>query len=168
MLDGSSIGAHFVQILNDEYHHHYQSLELSDNADSKGIDVPQGKECLNLVILFSELYNFQIISCVLVYDIIRELLNRLNEVDVELLLKILRSKCQFKSYPSIDVLITSDSGQQLRQDDPSALKDIVDIVQTKIDGKDKSMIRYYIEIDPLTALLTPKRPVHEHDSWWKL
>ena len=55
-------------------------------------DEAKGKECSNLIILLSELYNFQVISCVLVYDIIRSLLEGdLSETDVELLLKLLRS-----------------------------------------------------------------------------
>lgn len=48
---------------------------------------------MNLIVLISELYNFQVISCVLVYDIIRNLLERdLSELGVELLLRIVRSK----------------------------------------------------------------------------
>ena len=52
-----------------------------------------GKECSNLLVLISELYNFQVISSVLVFDMIRALLNGdLTEFNVELLLKLLRSK----------------------------------------------------------------------------
>lgn len=52
----------------------------------------QGKECSNLIVLLSELYNFQVISCVLVFDIIRGLLDHnISEFNVELLLKIVRS-----------------------------------------------------------------------------
>jgi nucleolar MIF4G domain-containing protein 1 len=52
-----------------------------------------GKECSNLVVLISELYNFQVVSCVLVFDVIRHLLSDdLTEFKVELLLKILRSR----------------------------------------------------------------------------
>ena len=52
-----------------------------------------GKEASNLVVLLSELYNFQVISCVLIYDLVRDLLNkpRLSEYNVELLLKVVRS-----------------------------------------------------------------------------
>jgi hypothetical protein len=51
-----------------------------------------GKECSNLMVLISELYNFQVISCLLVFDIIRGLLeNKLTEFSVELLLKVVRS-----------------------------------------------------------------------------
>jgi nucleolar MIF4G domain-containing protein 1 len=52
-----------------------------------------GKECSNLIVLLSELYNFQVISSVLVFDIIRDLLDqKLTEFSVELLLKIVRSE----------------------------------------------------------------------------
>lgn len=59
-----------------------------DSADS------EGKECSNLIVLLSELYNFQVISSVLVFDVIKGLLDqKLTEFGVELLLKIVRSKC---------------------------------------------------------------------------
>ncbi|GJJ08265.1 hypothetical protein Clacol_002475 [Clathrus columnatus] len=144
-LMGIDFAAHFVQTLNDKYHHHYKISKLSnsENENEAAIDPNEsrGKECLNLIILFSELYNFQIISCVLVYDLIRELLDGLDEIDVELLLKILRN-----------------SGQQLRQDDPSALKDIVDIVQSKVAGKVESTIssRTQFMIETLTNLKNNK------------
>lgn len=57
----------------------------------KNVDV-EGKECSNLIVLLSELYNFQVISSVLVFDVIRGLLSdELSEFKVELLLKIVRS-----------------------------------------------------------------------------
>ena len=60
--------------------------------DTSTNDESAGKECSNLVVLLSELYNFQVISCVLLYDIIRSLLDGdLNEYKVELLLKVVRS-----------------------------------------------------------------------------
>ena len=60
--------------------------------DTSANDESAGKECSNLVVLLSELYNFQVISCVLLYDIIRSLLDGdLNEYKVELLLKVVRS-----------------------------------------------------------------------------
>ena len=48
-----------------------------------------GKECSNLLILLSDLYNYRVISCTLVYDIIRLILEgHLSELDVELILKL--------------------------------------------------------------------------------
>jgi len=101
----------------------------------------RGKEASNLVVLLSELYNFQVISCVLVYDIIRSLLEgEVHEFNVELLLKVVRSELtpSTTQVRKSDLLYT-DSGQQLRQDDPSALKDIIQIVQTKLAGKEDSI-----------------------------
>lgn len=50
------------------------------------------KETRNLLTLILELYNFQVISCILVYDIVRMLINELDEGNVELLLRIIRSE----------------------------------------------------------------------------
>ncbi|KAL1683344.1 armadillo-type protein [Schizophyllum commune] len=100
-----------------------------------------GKECSNLIVLISELYNFQVVSCVLVYDIVRSLLaGGMDELDVELLLKVVRN-----------------SGQQLRADDPSALKDIIQIVQGKVEGKGGNLSsRTKFMIETLTNLKNNK------------
>lgn len=70
-----------------------------------------GKELLNLLTLISELYNFQVISCVLVYDIIRGLLagnmvgeggerGEVGELGVEGVLRVVRSEfCFLRSFP---------------------------------------------------------------------
>jgi hypothetical protein len=48
-----------------------------------------------------------------------------------------------------------DSGQQLRQDDPSALKDIIDIVQKKVTGKDETSLKCgHLPQPSLNRLLT--------------
>ncbi|KZP08042.1 hypothetical protein FIBSPDRAFT_1052614 [Athelia psychrophila] len=71
------------------------------------------------------LYNFQAISSVLVFDIIRELLSqKLTEFELELLLKVVRS---------------GYSAGKLRLDGPSALKDIICVVQIKLVGQDKRL-----------------------------
>jgi nucleolar MIF4G domain-containing protein 1 len=73
----------------ERYHRQYNSSSI-DDVKSLG-----GKECTNLVVLISELYNFQVISCVLVYDLIKLFISDLNELNVELLLKVIRSKQHF-------------------------------------------------------------------------
>ena len=123
-----------MQNVVSSYEHHYSTTSATPD---EAIGNSLGKECSNLIVLLSELYNFQVISCVLIYDIIRTLLSaELSEFVVELLLKLLRSRYQYS-----DHLIAADwlrdSGQQLRQDDPSALKDIVQIVQSKTSGVEK-------------------------------
>jgi nucleolar MIF4G domain-containing protein 1 len=87
------------------------------------------KSSLNLLTLIAELYNAQVIGANLIYDLIRSLLAEtpreaaiMGEIQVEGLLKLLRC-----------------SGQQLRSDDPASLKDIVNLVQDKTKGKEKTM-----------------------------
>ncbi|KAI6102428.1 armadillo-type protein [Pisolithus croceorrhizus] len=114
-LIGMDFAAFVVQHVVASYEQHLAHAENVASHES-GPSEDLGKECSNLIILLAELYNFQVIACVLMYDLIRELLSRdLSELRVELLLKILRS-----------------SGQQLRQDDPSALKDIVTLAYSCI------------------------------------
>jgi len=65
----------FVQNLV-SYERHYNVLSLApDEATSE----PVGKECSNLIILLSD-YNFQAISCIFLYDIIRSYLRRQNSL----------------------------------------------------------------------------------------
>ncbi|KAF8071844.1 hypothetical protein FPV67DRAFT_1482904 [Lyophyllum atratum] len=135
---GVELAAYFVQNVVSSYERHFSTSQSASQgpetrSDSQGLDLDAGgKECSNLIVLLSELYNFQVISSLLVFDIIRGLLDSgLSEFSVELLLKILRN-----------------SGQQLRQDDPSALKDIIQIVQNKVSGKGdalSSRTRFMIE-----------------------
>ncbi|RDX57306.1 MIF4G-domain-containing protein [Lentinus brumalis] len=121
-LVGIEFAAFFVQHVVTSYDSHFAALgdkldaQPQPAGDTSTPDELIGKECSNLVVLLSELYNFQVISCVLIYDIIRSLLDGdLTEFKVELLLKIARN-----------------SGQQLRQDDPTALKSIIQVVHSKI------------------------------------
>ncbi|KAJ6513111.1 hypothetical protein C8R45DRAFT_857463 [Mycena sanguinolenta] len=144
---GIEFAAFFVQKVVSEYEQHYAALKdapdqaaaVSDNAQTGAST--SGKEGSNLIVLLSELYNFQVISCVLVFDIIRGLLDTdLSEYGVELLLKVVRN-----------------SGQQLRQDDPSALKDIIQIVQNKISDSDEALgSRTRFMVETLTNLKNNK------------
>ncbi|KZT53500.1 ARM repeat-containing protein [Calocera cornea HHB12733] len=116
---GIEFGASFVHDLVTSYKKHYSALPTIVVAE--GVEEEErGKECTNLIVLLSELYNFQVISSRLLYDVIRDLLDGdLAEFNVELLLKLLKN-----------------SGAQLRHDDPKALDDIVQIVQQKTTMQD--------------------------------
>jgi nucleolar MIF4G domain-containing protein 1 len=87
--DYRTIASYFVQNVITTYEQHYKSLDKARPMDKE----TRGKECSNLIVLISELYNFQVISSILVFDIIRVLLHEaIAEFNVELLLKIVRSK----------------------------------------------------------------------------
>lgn len=98
---GTDFGADFVSQLVD----HLAKFHGANQAVS-------GKQTVNLISLLSHLFTFRVIGSNLVFDYIRIFLETLNETNAELLLRIVR-----------------DAGPQLRQDDPSSLKDIVLIMQ---------------------------------------
>ncbi|KAG4305522.1 hypothetical protein PORY_001078 [Pneumocystis oryctolagi] len=110
---GSDFGAFFLQRLVKTFSEYYLKEKLKKNTSDDV--VPYNKECINSLIVLSELYNFQVISCTLIYDLIRLFLNEISDLNTELLLKIILN-----------------SGSQLRHDDPSSLKDIVTIMHQKI------------------------------------
>ncbi|KAI7365706.1 hypothetical protein KC354_g4701 [Hortaea werneckii] len=94
-----------------------QLLEkIVESFDAYRIDNdPEGKQPLNLMAFLSSLYAFQVVGCGIIFDYIRLLLDTMSESNTELLLRIIRS-----------------SGTQLRADDPTALKDIVLLLQRNI------------------------------------
>lgn len=107
---GMEFGAHFVQTLVESFDRYHRSESKS-------------KEAANLLSLLSEIYSFQLISCRLVYDFIKEFLTELTEASVEYLLRIIRN-----------------AGPQLRSDDASALKDIIILLQGLVSRTDASKI----------------------------
>ncbi|OJJ48704.1 hypothetical protein ASPZODRAFT_62768 [Penicilliopsis zonata CBS 506.65] len=97
----------------------------------------EGKELINLISLLSQLYNFHVVGSALVFDYIRIFLQDITESNTELLLKIIRN-----------------SGPQLRQDDPSALKDIVLLIQPAVAkvGETSLSVRTKFMIETITDL----------------
>merc|ERR1719162_812299 len=74
----------------------------------------ESKQICNLMLFLGYLYNFNIVHCSFIYDIIRHLIEHFTEVEIECLL-----------------LLLSHCGKSLRSDDPMALKEIVLAVQKK-------------------------------------
>lgn len=98
---GTDFGADLVSQLVQRFEGFYEVHQTAN-----------GKQSVNLISLLAHLYTFHVIGGNLVFDHIRLLLETLSEVNAELLLRIVR-----------------DAGPQLRQDDPSSLKDIVLLMQ---------------------------------------
>lgn len=82
--------AHFVQTMIESFELHFRSLTSSSSSTIDDDDPPGSKEAKNLITLVAELYNFQVVSCVLVYDLVRMLIEKLDEPSVELLLRVMR------------------------------------------------------------------------------
>ncbi|KAK4497647.1 hypothetical protein PRZ48_010300 [Zasmidium cellare] len=99
----------------------------------------EGKQALNLIAFLSNLYAFQVVGSEIMFDYIRMLLDKDNfsETSTELLLRIIRM-----------------TGTQLRQDDPSALKDIVLLLQKTVSalGQDNVSVRTKFMIETIHNL----------------
>ena len=94
-----------------------------------------GKLLNNIVSMLCFLYALRVVSCVLIFDIIRTLLKSFTEADLEVLLYI------FKSV-----------GLDIRKDDPQALKDIVQIVNESGANVKEKTSRFTWFMDTLTAV----------------
>lgn len=124
---GIDFGAQVIERIVNNFDKHYSP----DN------DETAGKETANLMSLLSELYNFGVVGGNLVFDYIRLFLNTLSEANTELLLRVIRN-----------------SGPQLRSEDPSALKDIVVLLQKQVTvvGGDNLSVRTKFMIETINSL----------------
>ena len=117
--------------------------QLVERFDQYHNDDAISKEALNLLSLLSNLFAFHMISSTIVFDHIRLLLSRLSEHNTELLLRLIR-----------------DCGPQLRQEDPSSLKGIVQMLQketTRMNTAGEQMsVRTKFIIETITDLKNNK------------
>lgn len=124
-LIGIEFAAHFVQTLIEMFEKEHKKCKKSiKRGDDNGDEGPEGsRESRNLLTLILELYNFQVLSCVIIYDLVRELISQLDENNVELLLRVIRT-----------------AGPEMRNDDPASLKHIIDEIQKETAKRDPSTI----------------------------
>ncbi|CAO0803354.1 unnamed protein product [Mucor circinelloides] len=124
-LIGIEFAAHLVQTLVEMFEKEYKKCKVSiQRGDDNGDEGPEGsRESKNLLTLILELYNFQVLSCVIIYDLVRMLIEHLDENSVELLLRIVRT-----------------AGPQMRSDDPTSLKHIIDEIQKETAKRDPATI----------------------------
>ncbi|KAG0248832.1 suppressor of glycerol defect [Mortierella polycephala] len=107
-LVGIEFAAHFIQTLVEQFDGHHALASSTKSAEMTDETLDAVKQCTNLIVLVSELYNMHVIACVLMYELIRWFMTELSELNVELVVKIVKT-----------------SGYQLRQDDPTTLKTII-------------------------------------------
>ncbi|KAL5354128.1 suppressor of glycerol defect [Pseudogymnoascus australis] len=138
---GADFGTQVIQQIVERFDKFYSSIsgvgEGSNVATSENT-----KETSNLITLVSELYNFQVIGSALVFDYIRMFLGTFSELNTELLLKMIRT-----------------SGPQLRQNDPSSLKDIVIMLRPAVEkagGEANMSVRTKFMIETINDLKNNK------------
>eukprot|EP00970_Alexandrium_tamarense_P000630 scaffold69_cov198-Alexandrium_tamarense.AAC.70 len=106
----------------------------SSSGDEAKVQELVNKEASNTLLIVSYLYNYGVVHCTLIYDLVRNFIESFSELDIEALL-----------------LILSHCGQQLRADDPSALKEIVLLVKERAQkvangeqSVDSSRVQYMV------------------------
>ncbi|CAI4048190.1 hypothetical protein SUVZ_12G3620 [Saccharomyces uvarum] len=132
-LRGIEMGAFFIQKTVETFLQHYE--EGMENASKNQQDKFVSKICSNIVTLLSYCYNFGFVSCRLIYDIIRISVADPNEFTTELLLRII-----------------SVSGQLIRGDDPSALRDIRSELLNNAKDLEQQSPRLRFLMDTMTDL----------------
>ncbi|XP_075683515.1 nucleolar MIF4G domain-containing protein 1 [Rhinoderma darwinii] len=118
---GIEVGAHILETVVKQFHEQYEHITGS-------------KECDNLITFIGHLYNFHIIDCRLVFDILKLLVSTFTERNIELILLLLKNV-----------------GFSLRKDDALALKELICEAQSKASAVDKkfqdqSRARFMLEI----------------------
>lgn len=131
---GPDVGAQLIQQTVDRFRAYY--AEVSNDASRE-----VSKQTSNLITFLAQAYNFQLIRCNLIFDYVRFLLDDLSELNAELLLRIVRM-----------------AGQNLRRDDPLALKDIVALVRQAVNkvGEANLSVRTKFMIESINDLKNNK------------
>lgn len=134
---GTDFGAQAIQRIVELFDEHYARATAAGHDGPAAAATDNRKETSNLIMLLSEMYNFQVVGSNLIFDYIRQFLSKLSELNAELLLKIIRT-----------------SGPQLRQDDPSSLKDIVAMLRPAVAsvGEENLSVRTKFMIETINDL----------------
>ncbi|KAJ1566458.1 suppressor of glycerol defect, partial [Cladochytrium tenue] len=111
---GAALVQRAVEIFDEAFRREGEAACADAGDAANGAERETSKLMANLALFMATLYNFDVVGCPLVYDLVRACLDRMLEADVEVVLRILRV-----------------AGFKLRGDDPSALKDIVQIVHDR-------------------------------------
>ncbi|KAF4020505.1 hypothetical protein G4228_011852 [Cervus hanglu yarkandensis] len=117
---GLEVGAHFLEVV----------VRRFDDVYKSGRD---GKECDNLFTIIAHLYNFHVVQSLLIFDVLKKLVETFTEKDIELILLMLKTV-----------------GFSLRKDDALSLKELITETQAKASGaggkfRDQTRVRFMLE-----------------------
>ena len=131
VLLSMQVGAHFLEAV----------VRRFDDAYKRGRD---GKECDNLFAIIAHLYNFHVVQSLLIFDVLRKLVESFTEKDIELILLMLKTV-----------------GFSLRKDDALSLKELITETQAKASGAGGRFRDQTRVCAPPTCFLTAlTRPQH--------
>ncbi|KAL9180389.1 hypothetical protein ACHAXT_008359 [Thalassiosira profunda] len=135
--DGVQLGGCLVEWSVAKLHEALTRARAGGSDAQEGEHEKVNKEASNLLLIVCYLYNYGVVHCTVVYDLVRDFIARFSEIDVEALL-----------------LVLGHCGQQLRSDDPSALREIVLLVKERAqkveaegdgDVADSSRVQYLVD-----------------------
>ncbi|KAF9783082.1 hypothetical protein IL306_009533 [Fusarium sp. DS 682] len=136
-LIGSSFGSVLIRRIVEDFGGHYEQASEEQNAESA-----IQKEASNILTLLSQLYVFEVVTCKIIFDYMERLLSDLNEINVELLLRICRM-----------------AGRILKQDDQQTLKHVSGVLNQSVSkvGYGNISARTKFMIETITDLTKGKK-----------
>ncbi|KAF4957276.1 hypothetical protein FGADI_3180 [Fusarium gaditjirri] len=136
-LIGSSFGSVLIRRIVEDFGGHYEQASREQNAESA-----IQKEASNILTLLSQLYVFEVVTCKIIFDYMERLLSDLNEINVELLLRICRM-----------------AGRMLKQDDQQSLKHVSGVLNQSISimGYNNISARTKFMVETITDLTKGKK-----------
>lgn len=142
---GSSFGSHVINEVVKLFGKVYEkALAFTDDAES---GIP--KEPSNIIAFLTQLYTFEVVTAKIVFDYMQRLLQDLNEINVELLLRICRM-----------------AGALLRRDDSSTLKHVADELSKAVKkaGPENTSVRTKFMVETINDLKNKKKKARGLDS----
>ncbi|KAI3588259.1 hypothetical protein IWW34DRAFT_714222 [Fusarium oxysporum f. sp. albedinis] len=136
-LIGSSFGSVLIRRIVEDFGGHYEQASKEQNAESA-----IQKEASNILTLLSQLYVFEVVTCKIIFDYMERLLSDLNEINVELLLRICRM-----------------AGRMLKQDDQQSLKHVSGVLNQSVSkvGYSNISARTKFMVETITDLTKGKK-----------
>ncbi|RGP63303.1 hypothetical protein FLONG3_9956 [Fusarium longipes] len=136
-LVGSSFGTVLIRRIVENFGSHYEQASKELSAESA-----IQKEASNILTLLTQLYVFEVVTCKIIFDYMERLLSDLNEINVELLLRICRM-----------------AGRILKQDDERTLKHVAGVLNQSVSkaGFANVSARTKFMIETITDLTKGKR-----------
>ncbi|RBA15026.1 hypothetical protein FPRO05_12866 [Fusarium proliferatum] len=136
-LIGSSFGSVLIRRIVEDFGSHYEQASKGQNAESA-----IQKEASNILTLLSQLYVFEVVTCKIIFDYMERLLSDLNEINVELLLRICRM-----------------AGRMLKQDDQQSLKHVSGVLNQSVSkvGYTNISARTKFMVETITDLTKGKK-----------
>ncbi|KAL4729609.1 suppressor of glycerol defect [Fusarium chlamydosporum] len=136
-LVGSSFGTVLIRRIVEDFGGHYEQASKELNVESA-----IQKEASNILTLLTQLYVFEVVTCKIIFDYMERLLGDLNEINVELLLRICRM-----------------AGRILKQDDERSLKHVAGVLNQAVSkaGFNNISARTKFMVETITDLTKGKR-----------